>query len=85
MLALLGYPFALEPWVTTRLQSYGWSGAYVAFALLTGHPHGSASPRDRPDQRLRSPAEGTPEASPTLGRQLLWTALAATGSYLLRG
>src|SRR6266498_882662 len=35
MLALLGYPFALEPWVTTRLQSYGWSGAYVPFALLT--------------------------------------------------
>src|SRR5207244_1033915 len=35
MLALLGYPFALEPWVTTRLQSYDWSAAYVGFALLT--------------------------------------------------
>jgi len=34
MLALLGYPFALEPWVTTRWQSWGWSTAYVLFALL---------------------------------------------------
>src|SRR5439155_1149155 len=34
MLALIGYPFALEPWATTRLQSYGWSAGYVLFALL---------------------------------------------------
>jgi hypothetical protein len=34
MLALLGYPFGLEPWVATRMQSYGWSVAYVVFALL---------------------------------------------------
>src|SRR5437867_7581715 len=35
MLALIGYPFALEPWVPTRAQSHGWSSGYVAFALLT--------------------------------------------------
>ena len=84
MLALLGYPFALEPWVTTRLQSYGWSGAYVAFALLTAasgwfslsaRPAGASVP-------LAGKGNAT-EAPPTLGRQLLWTALAATGSYLL--
>jgi hypothetical protein len=34
MLALVGYPFALEPWIATRLQSYGWSGAYVLVVLL---------------------------------------------------
>src|SRR6478672_10960370 len=34
MLALAGYPFALEPWVTTRMQSYGWSAGYLVFVLL---------------------------------------------------
>ena len=34
MLALAGYPFALEPWVTTRMQSYGWSAIYLLFVLL---------------------------------------------------
>ncbi len=36
MLALVGYPFALEPWVTTRMQSYGWSAGYLVFVLLCG-------------------------------------------------
>jgi len=34
MLALLGYPFLLEPWSATRAQALGWSLAYVAFAAL---------------------------------------------------
>src|SRR6266850_6274553 len=80
MLALLGYPFALEPWVTTRLQSYGWSGAYVAFALLTA-ASGWFSLRARPGAApLTSAGDGLragSEAPPTLGRQALWTTLAA--------
>ena len=34
MLALLGYPFLLEPWSATRAQAWGWSAAYVLFAAL---------------------------------------------------
>src|ERR1700693_5932012 len=34
MLALVAYPFLVEPWVATRQQSYGWSAAYILFALL---------------------------------------------------
>src|SRR5881628_3928024 len=34
MLALIGYPFALEPWVSTRQQALTWSAGYVVFALL---------------------------------------------------
>jgi len=86
MLALLGYPFALEPWVTTRLQSYGWSGAYVAFALLTA-ASGWYSLSARPAGTAVAPASDgvrtASEAPPTRGRQFLWTALAATASYLL--
>jgi hypothetical protein len=36
LLALLSYPFAFEPWITTAVQSWGWSAAYVAFAVLCG-------------------------------------------------
>src|SRR5512143_1810232 len=34
LLALLSYPFAVEPWITTRQQSYGWTTGYVLFVLL---------------------------------------------------
>jgi hypothetical protein len=31
---LLAYPFAIEMWVSTRMQAIGWSICYVVFALL---------------------------------------------------
>src|SRR5271170_8484753 len=68
MLALLGYPLALEPWVATRLQSLGWSAAYVVFALLTA---GSAWLSLRAG--TAPPAADVPEkasdAPPRFGRQ----------------
>ena len=85
MLALLGYPIGLEPWVTTRFQSYGWSAAYVVFALLCAacawFSVRAARPGTEPaHQQNASPADATPPAGT---RQLLWAALAATGSFLL--
>ena len=35
LLALLGYPFLLEPWVATRMQAWGWSAGYALFVALT--------------------------------------------------
>ena len=32
--ALVAYPFAIEPWVATRVQALAWSAAYAVFALL---------------------------------------------------
>jgi SAM-dependent methyltransferase/MFS family permease len=86
MLALLGYPFALEPWIPTRLQSYGWSAAYVAFALLAAASAWFAvrRPREAPAAVPEPVPDGDGrESAPTVGRQILWTALAATGSFLL--
>ena len=34
LLALVGYPFAIEPWIATRTQAYVWSAGYAGFALL---------------------------------------------------
>src|SRR6202035_415223 len=36
MLALISFPFAVEPLLTSRQQAYTWSGIYVVFALLCG-------------------------------------------------
>jgi SAM-dependent methyltransferase len=83
MLALLGYPFALEPWVTTRIQSYGWSAAYVVFALLTAASAWLSLRAGKPVAPGGASIRNTSEALPAFGRQLLWTLLAATGSYLL--
>jgi hypothetical protein len=85
MLALLGYPIGLEPWVTTRFQSYGWSLAYVVFALLCAacgwFSLRAASPQPEP---VRQQDISRPDHVPPTGtRQLLWATLAATGSFLL--
>ena len=34
MLALLAYPFAIEPWIPTHMQAIAWSAGYAAFAVL---------------------------------------------------
>ncbi|HYF17623.1 MAG TPA: fused MFS/spermidine synthase [Ramlibacter sp.] len=34
LLALLSYPFLIEPWVSGRAQSYAWSAGYALFAAL---------------------------------------------------
>ncbi len=84
MLALLGYPFLLEPWIATRTQSLGWSIGYAAFAVLCAAT-GWASLRLAPQAGAPAPnaPAGLDEAPPTTARQALWIALSATGSILL--
>jgi len=91
MLALVGYPFLLEPWEPTRAQAIGWSIGYALFVVLCAGA-GWASLRAHAAAAAASPAASdgageTPadEAPPTPARQLLWCALAATGSLLLLG
>jgi len=93
MLALLGYPFLLEPWSATRAQAWGWSTAYVAFGALCGAAGFRSLSRSRAvatDAWKAAPAVAPPpvvdaahEHPPTPARQLLWCMLAATSSILL--
>ena len=84
MLALLGYPFLLEPWIATRTQSLGWSIGYAAFAVLCAAT-GWMSLRLAPQAGAPAPnaPAGLDDAPPTTARQALWIALSATGSILL--
>jgi len=91
MLALIGYPFLLEPFAPTRAQALGWSAAYALFVVLCAAAGWSSLRRTtapttpangRPEEREGSIAEAV-EPPPTVARQALWCALAATGSLLL--
>lgn len=82
MLALLGYPFVVEPTVSTRAQAAGWSLGYLVFGLLCGAVAVDAM---RAGRAPGAAAEGVPapDAPPSRTRQLLWLALAACPSALL--
>ena len=94
MLALIGYPFVFEPWISTRQQALGWSVGFVLFALLIA---ASAWRGVRPlpvedaaageddifemgDAVVSSP---TISAPPTGRQKLIWISLSALGSILL--
>ncbi len=81
MLALLGYPFLVEPNITTRDQAIFWSVGFGLFALLIGF----AAWRSLSGQ-ARAPSTGidaSPAPVPTLANKLIWVALAALGSIML--
>jgi hypothetical protein len=86
LLALLGYPFLIEPWLPTRTQALVWSIGYGVFVVLCatvawrsglGPAHRAvAAPADPALERVRADP-------PSWLRSVLWCSLAATGSVLL--
>ena len=99
MSALVAYPPLIEPLTSARVQSWGWSVAYAAFALLAvlsawagaraaaGSSDGSAAgstPQAAMAQPTAQDSIATPtEAVPTRARQALWLLLSALGSVML--
>ena len=90
MLALVGYPFLLEPWAPTRTQALGWSVGYAVLCVPVRCGR-LVEPRSlrRDERRIRARdtarAEDVPadEAPPAPSRQVLWATLAGTASLLL--
>jgi hypothetical protein len=84
MLALLSYPFYIEPKFALKNQAFSWSVGYVVFAALCllAAWKSSKAPALSPSEVDASLPHGSP---PTLGRILLWIALAACASTLLLG
>ena len=90
LLALIGYPFLVEPWISTRLQSWLWSGGYALFVLLcsaaalyslkggaaTGAHLAAAGASAAPAREPLSPPPGWADLT-------LWLVLSALGSGLL--
>jgi SAM-dependent methyltransferase len=81
LIALLGYPFLVEPAFTTHNQAYGWSGFYVAFVAVCAVVAWTAL-RAAPDKAYETVAS-PPAPHPSWRMLTLWTALAACASTLL--
>ncbi len=83
LLGLLAYPFAVEPWVSNRIQSISWSGAYIVFGLLCAISALASSNKSSSAQKESSSAPEPVSKSPFFSERVLWLALSATGSMLL--
>ncbi len=81
LLSLLGYPFAIEPWLPGSLQARLWSAAYGLFVLLYG-ALAVRSLRGRAEAASGGPAPEGDGPAPTPTDQLFWVALAAASSAL---
>ena len=76
LVALVGYPFVVEPFLGGAAQVGAWSWLFAAFAILC-----AAMAWLTPKREIE--AEMTQAAAPTAGSYAMWLALAATGSVLL--
>ncbi len=82
LLALLAYPVAVEPWVTTYIQSIAWSVCYALFVALCAYA-AISSARAETLAAAAPVAETVTEPPPRPLRQLTWLMLAAMASFLL--
>ncbi len=83
MLALLSFPFIVEPLLPSRQQASIWSGVYVAFALLCLTAAFVSRQGIERRGRNRRPRRGSGAGRPTGSQLLLWVSLAACASTLL--
>jgi len=83
LLALIAYPFAVEPWITTAHQSWGWSAGYVLFVALC-IASAVYSARYRPQAAAIAAAPETDAGPPpALHDYAAWLLLSAMGSFML--
>ncbi len=82
MLALVSFPFLVEPTLATRQQAYWWSGGYVVFALMCAFTAWVSRPAsaDSPNQVAAEPVSGE---RPSFWQLLFWVLLASCASVLL--
>lgn len=84
LLALLGYPFAIEPLFARSTQAWAWSGAFAGFAVLCGTCAWLIRRANPPAPESGALTEDAPPGDrPTRTQRFLWLALPAVGSVLL--
>jgi hypothetical protein len=86
LIGLLAFPFAIEPFTTSRTQSLVWSGAYALFVLACAlsawkSSQGAAAPHI---VDTSAPAVDAPVGPAPAGRDYaMWLAFSALGSVML--
>jgi hypothetical protein len=82
LVGLLAFPFAIEPFSSSRQQSLVWSGAYALFVLTCALTAWQS--RLRPAVAIKSAETATAEGpAPRAADYALWLTLAALGSIVL--
>lgn len=79
MLALLSYPFFIEPYLVNGQQALGWSAGYTVFALLCAF----TAYRSRNALPLTALCADSDTGAPGWPDYLIWLALAGSASSLL--
>jgi len=83
MLALVSFPFLVEPRLAARQEAYAWSGGYVVFALLCVFTAWvSAERRGDPANKEAAAAHDLSDR-PSSWQLLFWVLLATCASVLL--
>lgn len=93
LLALLAYPFLIEPWFRLETQAWAWSGGYAVFALLCiasgvltlrapQAVHSGVRASDAGTD-ARAAFAGDERPAPSSADHVLWLLLAAIPSWLL--
>jgi hypothetical protein len=83
LLALVAYPFAVEPWITTPHQSWGWSAGYALFVTLCA-ASAIYGARRRPQTAGDAETAAQPDvAAPRRKDYALWLLLSGMGSFML--
>ena len=90
LLALLGYPFLIEPWLGNRETAWTWSVLFVVFAILcfalgrfTVDQSRSANEANPNTTQVKPISDAQHRVQPA--QWLRWVALSAIGSALLLG
>ncbi|QSQ22709.1 ferrichrome ABC transporter permease [Pyxidicoccus parkwayensis] len=86
LLALLGYPFLVEPWVGRGAQAWGWGAGFVVFAVACAVCavdvlRRAGTPEAAPEAVTSLPDNDEPR--PGARRTLAWLGLSACASVLL--
>lgn len=79
LLALVGYPFLIEPYFSNARQVSSWSWLFAAFAVSCGLLAWRAAGHRGARAMVAEPAT----AAPARGQIALWLGLSATGSVML--
>jgi len=83
LLALLGYPFLVEPYLTLRQQLAAWTVCYLGFGISCALAAARVRVLPQPASPASPPDAGGGTDEPSSRQKLLWLALAACPSVLL--
>jgi spermidine synthase len=88
LVALLSFPFIIEPMMSSTLQAYAWSAGFITFGVFTALLtivifRTNNDPLIPTPEALLNATQDTGESKVTLKNWLVWISLAAIGSFTL--